>query len=337
MKKSNLVSLAIVLIVFSSVVVVPGNAETVTKNFTLKDFDMTVAFPKTANPGDSVLVSVNAVAKSSVRVVDLSIQVLAYMEGGDLQSIGSASLATSQQYQSQYQYQYQYSSQYQYVSKGNTLHKEFSVTVPTSILRGELVAVVSETTRSTSYSYYYSPYYYSYYGYYPYYSGYSPDSTSYYWYYPYYYTYYYPETYYQEYVESKTLPCTYILATTPEYVKLKSDYDKLSTDYGTLSSQYNDLSVKYQQAMDQNKELSDKLSTTTQNMNYATILAIVFLIATIILAVFAARPSRKRTAVVPTTMPVASAPAAGAPPVSEPEKITPTPEKKEIPKKNTES
>jgi hypothetical protein len=327
LKKRYLVFLALMLIIFWSVAVVPGNAETVTKSFTLHDFDMTLAFPKTANPGDSVLVSVNAVAKSSVNVIDLSVQVLAYVEGGDLQSIGSASLATSQ---------------YQYVYKGNTLHKEFSVTIPTGILRGALVAVVSETTRSTGYSYYSYPYYYSYYGYYPYYygsyNGYSSDHMYYYWYYPYYYTYYYPETYYNQYVESKTLPSTYVLATTPEYVQLKSDYDSLSADYQKLSSQYNDLSAKYQQAMDQNKDLSDRLSAATQNMNIATVLAIVFLVTTIILAVYAVHVSRKKKTVAPTTItPTVATPAAVAPPISEPEKVTATPEKKQVPKKTAES
>ena len=314
LKKCYVIFIAVLLAVLSSSVVVPSHAETVTKNFTLKDFDVTLTFPKTANPSDSVPVSVNAVAKSSINVVDLSIQVLAYVEGGDLQSIGSASLVTGQ---SQYQYQYVY--------KGNTLHKELSVTVPSNILRGALVAVISETTRSTGYAYYsYYPYYYQYY-----YDG-NTQNYQYYWYYPYYYTYYYPETYYNEYVESKTLPCTYILATTPEYVKLKSDYDKLSSDYDKLSSQY-------QQATEQNKDLNDRLSMTTQELNTATILAVIFVATTVILAAYLLYTHRRTTVISAAGAPISSTPAAGVPTAAPPEKVTAAHEKKEVPKKAPET
>jgi len=310
-----MVFIAVVMIVLFSTIVVPTRAETITKNFTLKHFDVTLTFPKTANSGDSILISITAEARSSIRVRDLSIQILAYMEGGDLQSIGSTSLATDQ-----------------YVYKANKLHKEFSITISTNIPRGALVSVVSETTRSTTYTYYsYYPYYY---GYYPYYYG--SDSTPY-WYYPYYYGYYYPETYSQEYIESKALPGTYVMAPTPEYVQLKSEYDKLSSDYQQLSSQYNEVQVKYQQATEQNRELSNQLSSANQNLNYATILAIVFLATTIIMAVFAGYLSRKKTVVMaPATTSIVSAPAAGAPAVSEPEKVKPAHQKKEVPKKTIE-
>ncbi len=250
--------LFLVAIVFSSLLVLPSNAQTVTKNLTLQNFDVTLTFPITANPGDSIVVSVNAVARNYVTIKDLSVQVLAYMESGDLQSIASASLASDKS-----------------VNKGGAFNKDVSATVPTTILRGELVAVVSETVSSTNYNTY-SQYYN--YGYYPYYYGYSypyytDDSTyTYYWYYPYYYTYYYP-SYNKQYVESKVLPCTYILATTPEYVKLKSDYD--------------DLSTKYSQATDQNKQLADELNATIQEANNSKMLSYVFIAATVVLAVLA--------------------------------------------------
>jgi len=93
MRKHSLFLLVFVL--FLSLLV-PSNAQNVTKNFTLRNFDVTLAFPNTAGPGDSIVVSVNAVARSSVTVRDLSIQIMAYTEGGDLQSIGSASLVSGQ-------------------------------------------------------------------------------------------------------------------------------------------------------------------------------------------------------------------------------------------------
>jgi hypothetical protein len=311
LKKHYAILIAVVLVVLSSSLSVPTQAETITKNFTLKHFDVTLAFPKTANPGDSILISITAEARSSIRVRDLSIQILAYIEGGDLQSIGSASLASDQ-----------------YVSKGNKLHKELSVTVSSNIPRGALVTVVSETVRSTTYTYYsYYPYYYYYYYYY------YPNYTGPYWYYPYYYGYYYPESYSQEYVESKALPGTYILTPTPEYVQLKSDYDKLSSDYEKLSSQYGELSAKYQEATEQNRLLSDQLSARTYELNNTRILAIIFIIATVILLAYLLYTKRRTTAVPATAIPVSGASAVGAPVATEPQKVKAAPEKKEIRKK----
>jgi len=254
--KKRYVILASLLVILFCTMGVSGQAESVTKNFTLTHFDVTFTFPKNVKPGDSLVVSVGAVAKSYIRVRDLSIQVLAYMEGGDLQAIGTASLMTDQ-----------------YISTRDKFSKDLSVTVPTNTPRGELTAVFSETISLSSYSYYYYPSYYYYYGHYG-----SP--AYYYWYYPYYYSYYYPDTSSQQYVESKVLPCSYVLATTPEYVKLKSDYD-------TLTSQYNDISTKYQQAMQQNKDLADKLNQATQDANNTRMLAYSFMAATVVLAVLA--------------------------------------------------
>jgi hypothetical protein len=241
------------IVILFSTLSVSGDVESVTKSFTLRSFDVTFTFPKTVKPGDPVTVSVNAVAKSSVRLVDVSIQVLAFTEGGDLQSIGSASLVSNQ-----------------YVSSGERLTKDLTVTVPANAPRSELTAVFSQTTASSYsyYSYYYPSYYY--YGHY-----------SYYWYYPYYYSYYYPQTPSEQYVESKVLPCSYVLATTPEEAKLKADYDSLNT-------QYNDLSARYQQATEQNRQLSEKYAQATQDASNSKIMAYTFLGATVILAVLAA-------------------------------------------------
>ena len=329
MNKRYLVFLALVLIVSFSFAA-PGEAQSISKTSTLTHFDMTLTFPKNVKPGDSILISVSATARSSVRVRDLSVQVLAYVEGGDLQSVGSASLATDQS-----------------VSKGNTLRKEFSLTVPTNILRGALVAVVSETTQSTGYSYYsypgyYYPGYYNY-GYYPYYNNYNYynyyNYTGPYWYYPYYYSYYYPETYSKEYVESKALPGPYVLADTPEYISLKSDYDKLSSDHQQLSSKYDELSVKYQAATDRNNELDNKLSVATQDLNTTRILAFVFVAATIILAVFVAYLlyGRKGTVGTPVAGYVQAPMSTGSSSAEQPEKVSAAPEKKMVPKKASET
>jgi hypothetical protein len=326
LNKRYLIFLALALVV-SIAFAVPIQAQSISKTSTLTHFDVTLTFPENTKPGDSILVSVSATARSSVRVRDLSVQVLAYVEGGDLQSVGSASLATDKS-----------------VSKGNTLQKEFSLTVPANILRGALVAIVSETTRSTGYAYYsypgysYPGYYYYGYGYYPYYdNNYDHDYTGPYWYYPYYSYYYYPESYSNEYVESKALPGPYVLADTPERISLKSDYDKLSSDYQQLSSKYDELSVKYQAATDRNNELDNKLSVANQDLNTTRILTLVFVAATIILAVFAAYlHGRRRTVEAPVTTGQVSA-SAGSSSSEQPQKVSAAHEKKAVPKKASET
>ena len=267
-------SVLLLTIVLSTTV--PGNAANVSKNFTVTHFDLTLTFPETANPGDSITISMDATTRTSVRVTDLSIQVLAYMQGGDLQSISNVSLANNQN-----------------VKKGEALHKDLTLTIPTNIPRGELIAIVTETTRATTNTYGSYPMYYyqNYPGYYPYnqnYYGYDPNYMGPYWYYPYYYSYYYPQS---DDVESKTLPCTYVLATTPEYVQLRSDYDK-------LNSQYQDSQAKYQQATSQINELNNKLAAKDQELNNARILGYAFIAATVIvLAALAALVllSRRKT------------------------------------------
>jgi hypothetical protein len=271
--------LSIVLLAIVLSTMVPGNAANVSKNFTVTHFDLTLTFPETANPGDSIMISVNAAARTSVRVVDLSIQVLAYMEGGDLQSIGSVSLANDQN-----------------VKKGDTLQKDLTLTIPTNIPRGELIAIVSETTSTTTYPTYYYQNYPGYYQYYYDYYGYDQNYAGPYWYYPYYYSYYYPQSTSQQDVESKTLPCTYVLATTPEYVQLRSDYDR-------LNSQYQDSQAKYQQATSQINELNNKLAAKDKELNDARILGYAFMAATaIVLAALVAIVllSRRKTTPPPT-------------------------------------
>ncbi len=277
--------LSIVLLTIVLSTMVPGNAASVSKNFTLAHFDLILTFPETANPGDSIMISVNAAARTSVRVADLSIQVLAYMQGGDLQSISNVSLANNQN-----------------VKKGDILQKDLTLTIPTNIPRCELIAIVSETTSTTTYAYgYYPTYYYENYpGYYPYYYdyyGYDQNYAGPYWYYPYYYSYYYPQSTSQLDVESKTLPCTYVLATTPEYVQLRNDYDR-------LNSQSQDTQAKYQQATSQINELNNKLGAKDKELNDARILGYVFIAATVILlaALLAiVLLSRRKTNVSPPT------------------------------------
>lgn len=251
------VALAAVIVMLLSSTIASGDTESISKNLTLKHFDIAYTFPKTTRPGDSIMISASAVAKSQIRIVDLSVQVLVYMESGDLQSIGSTSLAKDQ-----------------YVSTGERFSKDLMVTIPANTPRSELATIFSETT-SPSYSYYsyYYPSYYYYYGHA-------------YWYYPYYYSYYYPQTASEPYVESKVLPCSYVLAATPEYIALKTDYDKLFNQYNDISAKYNDISLKYQQATGQNRQLTEQLGLALQDANNTRMLVYLFAATTVTLALF---------------------------------------------------
>jgi len=107
-----------------------------------------------------------------------------------------------------------------------------------------------------------------------------------------------------------------------------------------LSSEHDELSVKYQAATDRNNELDNKLSVANQDLNTTRILALVFVAATIILAIFVAHLlyGRRRTVEAPVTtgyVPVSAS--AGSSSAGQPEKVSAAHEKKVVPKKASET
>ncbi len=207
-------------------------------------FTVQFTFPESADPGNTIAMSTTTTAKSSGRVDNLSIEVLAYANR-QLAKITSATVVTSKQ-----------------VRSGNTWQTTLSVTIPPNADRSVIVGIVNETWEEMSG-------YYNSYGYLPYYQS-----------YPYYYSYPYNPTYpynnppygynttmYYVYEPSyatiqkssqQTLPLTYVLATTPEYEQLYTQDQALRQEYDSLLAKHNELSTQYEALRSDHDQLTSK-------------------------------------------------------------------------------
>ena len=105
---------------------------------------------------------------------------------------------------------------------GEMFHKTYTIVLPTDIPRSPLMATILERARTyktvyTSYAIWWPPPWWNYsWPWWPY------------WVVPYRYS------YSSEQTTFTSLPLTYVKATTPEYVQLKSEYDSLSESYSIL-------------------------------------------------------------------------------------------------------
>jgi hypothetical protein len=207
-------------------------------------FTAQFTFPESADPGNTITMSITTTAKSSGKVDNLSIEVFAYVNR-QLAKTTSTTVLTSKQVQS-----------------GNTWQTTLSVTIPSNADRSVIVGIVTETWEEMS-SYYnsygYTPYYQSYpYGYsYPNYPTYPYN------YPPYAYNTTMPYVYEPSYVtvqksSQQTLPLTYVLATTPEYEQLYTQDKALRQEYDSLVAKHNELSSKYEALRSDNDQLTSK-------------------------------------------------------------------------------
>lgn len=208
------------------------------RRFSLAYFDVDVTYPTSGKPGETITVSIAAVAKKDCEVQDLSVEFFVYSTTGDPRSIGSTSIAKQVS-----------------VASGNSFQKSAAYTIPTDAPRSFLMAVASETVRTYSYTY---SYYYSYYSYWWLYN----TSRYWWWWYPVYYSW----RTYMDTVDKETGPLTYVLATTPEYIQLKADYDKLTSDYNKLSSDYSTLNTRYSRLNEEHQKLLTENENLTQTL-----------------------------------------------------------------------
>jgi hypothetical protein len=210
-------------------------------------FTVQFTFPESADPGNSIAMSITTIAKSSGKVDNLSIEVFAYVNR-QLAKTTSTTVLKSKQ-----------------VGSGNTWQTTLTVTIPPNADRSVMVGTVTETWEEMS-SYYnsygYLPYdtsypYYMSYPYYPYYPSYPYYNPS----YPYNTTMYY--VYEPSYVtvqksSQQTLPLTYVLATTPEYEQLYTQDKALQQEYDSLLAKHNELSSKYEALRSDHDQLTSK-------------------------------------------------------------------------------
>ncbi len=222
-------------------------------------------FPESADPGETVTISVSTTARSSGKAISFSIEVFSYV---DRQLVKTTSEKVVKDKK---------------VRSGDTWQTSLAVVVPTNAQRAAMIGTVTEVWEETTS--YYSPYYLPRYYYWPYYPYYPP--------YPYNYNY---TVYYYVYEPSyvvtqkssqQTLPLTYVLATTPEYEELvkkheqlRQKYDELVAKHNELSSKYDSLRADYDQTVSKYKQLqSDYNSTTLELGNYRLITYVLMIVA----------------------------------------------------------
>ena len=207
-------------------------------------FTVQFTFPESADPGNTIAISITTTAKSSGQADNLSIEVFAYLNR-QLVKTTSTTVLTNKQVQS-----------------GNTWQTTLTVTIPPNADRSVMVGTVTETWEEIS-SYYNS------YGYLPYYQSYPYQSYPYsYPYYPYNYppyaynttNYYVNEPPYATVQKSsqQTLPLTYVLATTPEYEQLYTQDKALRQEYDSLVATNNELASKYEALRSDHDQLTSK-------------------------------------------------------------------------------
>ncbi|MCW4032817.1 MAG: hypothetical protein NWF08_05430 [Candidatus Bathyarchaeota archaeon] len=282
MRKILVCSLILVMVLSLAMKTDFGFSETEISNISTSNFDITLEFPATEVPDNSVTIHFNADSKNYVRVKEIVFKVSVHDKSGNLREIFSETIMENSR-----------------LDRGDTIQKSFSFRIPGDAQRGALIGEVSETTGPRTYSSYYSfypSYYYNYnysstypyaYYYYPY--SYEPYYYSPYYNEPYYYTPYY-EPYYstsRESTDSKITSLTYVLASTPEYEELKTEYDSLSIRYEELSYDNDELSEDLDIAKTEILNLENTQLEILQDLDSSNYLKYTFGISTIALAILA--------------------------------------------------
>jgi hypothetical protein len=242
-----------------------------------------VTYPSEVMPGDSVTVNVQVTPKSNAYIQTLT-ATLYYIDEAGLHQLATQTLADNSKMASSYGYYYTSSS----------FSKNFQVTVPQNAPRTSLVAVFSETVRSTYYNNYYGyPYYYYAYPY----NNYSYACSYYYceysYAYPAYYLSYYP-SYAATLSDSAIAPLSYIKASTPEYVGLQSEYQSVEQQLQQSQDQNQQLQSTISQQSSTINQLNQQLASSNSSTNTYQTLAVGLGILAIVLAVVAALRGRTK-------------------------------------------
>jgi len=205
-------------------------------------FEIDLTYPNATKPGDSISISVKAKAKSTAQIKELTFNLHAYTLDGGLLRIGQSEIVKKK-----------------LVRSGDSWSQTFNVTVPSDIPRSTLIGSFIEVWDEPIYYvivvyndsvpapvvidwWYWDPepyYWWSRKGVWP-------------------YGYYYDFKTFS--VSSEPVALSYVLATTPEYVRLKSEEEALAVKYSDLESMYNGLASKY-------NSLSREYNSTSKDLN----------------------------------------------------------------------
>jgi hypothetical protein len=274
---------ALVLVIPGTQVVFAQSSQT-SSTVSLQYLNIQATYASQVLPGDSVVVHVQANAKSSIELLTLTAQVY-YADGSSLRQLVTTTLASDS-----------------YVSNGNSISKDIQVTVPQDAPRTSLFALFSENVQSAYYGYSY--YYPAGYGYY---SNYSYSCNNYYCdFYTYYPSYYVSPYDYSSATDSGVSSLSYIKATTPEYSDLQSQYQIAQQQLAQSQAQNQQLQQKLQDAQNTNAQQSTALSNMNQQLDTARTMittwetiSLALAAAVIILGALSVYLSRRRNTINP--------------------------------------
>jgi hypothetical protein len=249
-----------------------GQPAQVSSTFSLTYLNVQLSYPSEMLPGQSVSVSVQGTAKDSFRLVSLTVQVY-YANGSNLRLLTAATVGKDT-----------------YMYRGDQVNSNVQATVPADAPRTSLVALVTETARSTVSDYYGYGYYYPY----PYYYGYGNYSFI---------NYYYPPyAAYPSYsqTDSAVAALTYIKAPTPEYVALQSEYQMLQQKLSQAQSDNQNLQKQLQAAQntaaEKNAMISDlnqQLSSTQNTIRLVEAISVALVVVIVFVGAYAWRERTK--------------------------------------------
>ena len=205
-------------------------------------FEIDLTYPNATKPGDPISILVKAKAKVTVQIRELTLNLYAYTSDGSLLRIGQSEIVKKK-----------------LVRSGDSWSQTFNVTVPSDIPRSTLIGSFTEVWDEPIYYVIVvyndtvpAPVVIDWWSW-------GPDP--YYWWgrkgaWPY--GYYYDFKTFS--VSSEPVALSYVLAATPEYVRLKSEDEALAVKYSDLESMYNGLASKY-------NSLSREYNSTSKDLS----------------------------------------------------------------------
>ncbi len=204
-------------------------------------FEIDLTYPNATKPAESISISMKATAKGTAQIRELTFNLDAYTLDGNLLRVSELTLVNKK-----------------LVKSRDSWSQTLNVIVPSDTPRSTLIGSFSETWDE--------PIYYVIVVY----NDTAPVVIDWWWYWdpaPYYWWSrkgVWPYGYYYDFKTISTLSepiaLSYVLATTPEYVKLKSEEEALAAEYMDLESMYNGLASKY-------NSLSSEYNSTSRDLN----------------------------------------------------------------------
>jgi hypothetical protein len=267
MKNVRLIALIAVILIpvtslaYSQFATAQSSQSSYTLNLTY--LTVQVTYPAQAMPGDSITVNIQASAKKNIDTLSLTAQVY-YSDGSSLHQLASTTFDGSN------------------MATGSNFTKQIQFTVPKDTPRTSLVAVLTESVKTSYAAYYYYPVYYNYSL--PYCHHDSP--------YCYYYDYYgymaYPSYSSAASTDAGLAPLSYVKATTPEYTALQSQDQALQQQLAQSQAQNQQLQQQLQNAQNTNAQKDATISDLNQRLNASQGTSTTYESVAVVLAILAA-------------------------------------------------